>query len=111
MGCAICIAFKRDRGHRDHRAYGKTLIQVVILTLAVGQAEPPAIIVNNDADVIGVIKGPRAAFECGIAEIPFWGRQFPNEFVEISPVFVIALAAALGREIELVPSFEFGLRR
>src|SRR4029079_9254123 len=97
-------------GHRDHRAHGKALIQSVILTLAVGQAEPPAIIVNDDTHVIGVIKGSRAAFECGIVEFPFWGGQFPNEFVEISSVCLIALAAALRRKIELVPPFEFSLR-
>jgi len=111
MGRAVCIAFKRDGGHCDRWAQGKAFIKIVILTLAVGQAEPPAIIVNDDAHVVGVIKGPRAALECGIVEIPFWGRQFPNEFVEISSVFVIARAAALGRKIELVPPFEFSLRR
>ena len=41
----------------------------------------------------------------------FGEASLPDELRELVPVFVVARAAALGGEIELVPPFELGLRR
>src|SRR5262249_18737176 len=107
----ICIAFHRYGGHRDLGAGGEALFKVVMLGLAFGQTNPPTIIVDDNADMIRVVEGECAALKRGIAEIPFWGCQLPNELCEISPVFVVACAATVGREIKLVPPFEFSFRR
>ena len=45
------IAFQRHRGHRDDRTCGEPLFQLVIVRLAFRQAEPPAIIMDHDADI------------------------------------------------------------
>ena len=51
-------------------ACGKPLFQVVVFRLAFRQAEPPAIIVDHDGDVIRIVEGRRAAIERGVVEIP-----------------------------------------
>src|SRR6266480_4764036 len=61
MWCTVAIAFHRNGRHRDDRSCSKPLFQVVILRLAFGQAYPPAVIVDHDADVIGVVKCRSAA--------------------------------------------------
>jgi hypothetical protein len=43
-----------DRGHRDDRRCGQSLLKCVILRLAVGQTQPPSVVVDHDGDVIGV---------------------------------------------------------
>ena len=47
-------------GHGDDRTCGKPLFQIVIFRLAFSQAEPPAIIVDHDGDMIRVVEGRRA---------------------------------------------------
>ena len=59
MRCAVGVAFKRNGGHGDARAFGKPPIQVVIFGIAFSQAEPPAIIMNYDGDMIGVVPKSR----------------------------------------------------
>jgi hypothetical protein len=61
---------KRDGGNRDHREFGQPLFQLGISRLAIGQAEPPAIVMNHDRDMIRVVEGRGAAPECGIVEVP-----------------------------------------
>ena len=48
---AIGIAFQRHRGHGEDRTYGVPLFQLVIVRLAFGPVEPPAIIMDHDADI------------------------------------------------------------
>ena len=67
---AIGIAFKGNGGHSDDRTFGKPLFQIVILRLAFSQAEPPAVIMDHDADVIRIVEGRCAAIERGIIEVP-----------------------------------------
>ena len=55
--CTVGIAFKGDGGHSDDRHFGKPLFQIVIFRLALSQAEPPAVIVDHDADVVRVVEG------------------------------------------------------
>src|SRR5437762_5687707 len=111
MWCTIGIALERNSGHGDDRTLRKSLFQIVILRLAFSEAEPPAIIVDHDGDVIRIIERCRAAVECGVIEFPLRRGDLPNEFGEIAPVFVVLDAAAFGGEIELVQSFDLGLWR
>ena len=60
----------RDGGHGDGRKRGEPPLQVVVLRFARGQAEPPAVIVDHDSHVIGVVEGGRAAREGCVVEVP-----------------------------------------
>ena len=71
MWCAIGITFKRNGRHRNDRAFGKALFQVVVFRLTLCQAESPAIIVDHDGDMIGIVKRGCGAVERGIIEGPF----------------------------------------
>src|SRR5205085_8174507 len=48
---AVGIALQGDGGRGNHRGCGEPLFKLVILLLAVGQAEPPAVIMSHDLDV------------------------------------------------------------
>jgi hypothetical protein len=50
--CAIGITFKGDGGYGDYRTCGKLLFQIVIFSLASGQSKPPAVIMDNDSDMV-----------------------------------------------------------
>ena len=75
MRCAVGITLKGDGGHPDHRKFGKSLFQIVIFWLAFSETEPPAVIVNDDGDMIGIVKGRSAAIEGGIVEVPLWRSE------------------------------------
>jgi hypothetical protein len=47
--------------HGNHGSGGQPLFKLVILRLAFGQAEPPAVIVDDDLDVIRFVEGRCAA--------------------------------------------------
>ena len=83
----------------------------VVLRLALRQAQPPAIVVDHDGDMVRVVERRRAAVERGIVELPLRRRDLPDELREIAPVFVVAGAAAFGGEVVLVPPLELGARR
>src|SRR5262249_38600227 len=87
------------------------LFQIFVLGLAVRKRKPPAVIVDHDGDVIRIVERRRAALESGIVEVPFWRSEPPNELGKIATVFVIAIAAAVGGEIILVPPLQLGTRR
>ncbi len=108
MRRAVGIALKNDRRHLDHRAHSETMFQVVVLRLAFGQSKPPAIIMDYDVDVIGIVKGGSAAIERDVIKIPFRRSELPNDFRKIVPVFFITGPAAFRRQIIFVPPFEFG---
>ena len=79
MWCAVGITFKRNGRHGDDREFGKPLFQIVVFRLAFCQTESPAIIMNHDGDVIGVVKRHCAAIKRGAVEDPFWRSDLPNE--------------------------------
>src|SRR5215510_11681727 len=106
---AIGVTFKCDGGHGDDRTFGKPLFKLVILPLAFSQANSPAVIMDDDTDMIRVIEGRRATFKGGVLEVPFRRSELPNELVKFSPVFFVACAAAVRRKIKLVPPFELCL--
>jgi hypothetical protein len=45
-------------------------LELVVRRLALGQPQPPAIVVDDDADVIGVVKSGGAGLERSVAEPP-----------------------------------------
>src|SRR5215212_6088864 len=111
VGCSIGITFKGNGGHGDDRTFGKPLFQIVILWVAFSQAEPPAVIMDHDADVIRVVEGRCAAIERGIIEVPLRRSGLPNELGKVVAVCVVASPAAFGCEIILVPPLELSLWR
>ena len=109
--CTIGIAFKRNRGHGDVGTFGEPLFQLVILRLAFSQSEPPAIIMDHDADMIRIVEGRGAALERGIVEVPFGRSELPDEPGKVVPVFLVAGPAAFGGKVILVPPLELSLWR
>jgi hypothetical protein len=67
--------------------------------------------VNDNGDVIRIVECRSAALESGMVEVPFRRSELPDQFGEIAPVFVVAVAATVGGKIELVPPLQLGLGR
>jgi hypothetical protein len=111
MRRAVGVTFHGDGGHGDHRSCRKPFFDVVIFRIALRQAQPPAVIMDHDVDMIRIVEGRRAAIERSIIEGPLRRCDLPNELGKIMPVFVVAGAAAFGGKIKLVPPLQFGLWR
>ena len=94
MRCAVGIALERDGGHADGRTRSQPLLQLVILRLPFRQAKPPAVIVNDDGDVVRVVERRRAARERRIVEAPFWRSNLPDQLRNVVPVFLAVNTAA-----------------
>jgi hypothetical protein len=82
---------------------------MIVFRLALGQAEPPAIIVDRDGDVVRIVERRRAPVERRVIEVPLRRSQLPDELSEVVSVFVVSCPAAVGGEVVLVPPLE--LRR
>jgi hypothetical protein len=108
---SVEIAADRDRGHIDDGSLEESLLECVVLALAVGEAQPPAVVVDDDVDVVGVVERRRAALVGRVVELPLRRRELPDQLVELTPVLGVAAPAALGGEVVLVPPAELGLRR
>src|SRR5579862_1419449 len=67
---AVGVALESDGRHGDGREAGQLPLQVVVLRLARGQAEPPAVIVDHDRDMIGVVESGGAARERRVVKSP-----------------------------------------
>src|SRR5205085_1137149 len=78
--------------------------------LTLSETEPPAIIVNDHADVIRIVEGCCAPIKCSVVEGPFWRRDLPNQLRKLAPIFVVAGLATRRCEVILVPPFEFSAR-
>src|SRR3954453_11008123 len=65
---AVGVALEGDGRHGDGRRRRKALLQVVVPRLAVGESEPPAVVVDHDRDVVRVVERRRAALEGGVVE-------------------------------------------
>src|ERR1700676_5213306 len=111
MWCTIGITFKGNGRHGDDRAFGKPLFKNLIFRLAFSQTEPPAVIMDHDADMIRIVEGRCAALERGIVEVPFWRSELPNEPGKVVPVGLVASPAAFRGKIILIPPLEFSLWR
>src|SRR3954451_14042845 len=81
--CAIGVALQGDGGHGDGGTRGQPPLQIGVLRIAVSQAEPPAVIVDDNSDMIWVVEGRRAALERRIVEVPPGRGELPDELVEV----------------------------
>ncbi len=54
MRRAVGITLQRNGGYGDRRECGESLVNLVINRLAIGQAKPPAGVIDNEAKVIPV---------------------------------------------------------
>src|SRR4029079_10286182 len=100
-----------DGRYTDRRPTSEPLLQLVIFSLAVDQALPPTIIVNDDVDVVRVVERRGAPRVSRLVEAPFRRGGLPDQPVEVVAVLLIADPAAFGREIELVPPLQLRLGR
>src|SRR5580698_4222895 len=107
MRSTIGIAFKGDCRNGDDRIFSELIFEIVVLRLAFSQAQPKAVIMNHDSDVVRIVERSRGAIEGGVIEVPLWRSNLPNELSEIMPVFVVAEHAAFGGKVILVPPLIF----
>ena len=70
MGRAVGIALEGDGRHGDHRSVGEASLQLKVFALRRRPADPPAIVVDHDRDVIRIIERCCAAVEGRLIEIP-----------------------------------------
>ena len=109
MRRTICVAFERYRRHENRGSRSEPVLDLGISRLPLGNPEPPAIIVDHDIDMIGVVECGRGSREGRVVEVPLGRGEPPDQLREFATVFRIARASALGREIELVPPLQLGL--
>ena len=69
--CTVGITFEGDRRHGDDRRFGKPIFQIVVVFLPFSETEPPAVIMDYDADVIRIVERRRRSGESGVVEFPF----------------------------------------
>src|SRR6476469_4423828 len=110
MWRAVRVAFQRDRRYGDRRKLTEAFLDVVVFPFAVGEAEAPAIVMDDDGDLIRVVERRGTAIERRVIELPLRRGDPPDQLREIFPVFVITGAPPLRREVELIPPLELGLR-
>src|SRR5688500_10149605 len=82
------------------------MFERVVPRLAFRQAQPPAVIMQQDGDVVRIVEECRAAGEGGVVEAPPRRGGAPDEPGEGVAVFFLAQGAALRREVVLIPSFQ-----
>src|SRR5262249_53353264 len=64
----VGVALHGDGRHADGGRGRETLFQLVVFSFALGQALPPAVIVDHDVDVIRIVEGCRGTVERGVVE-------------------------------------------
>ena len=109
VDCPVGVAFHGDGRHGYDGEPGEPLFEVIILPLTIRQAEPPAIIVHHDVNVVRVVEGSCCAVVRSIVEIPLRRRLVPDELIELVEVFRIAGLADFSGEIVLIPKCKCSL--
>ena len=79
-----------------------------MLGVAFGEAQPPAVVVDHDADVVRVVEGCRGSIKDGIVIVPRRGVELPYELGEIATVRVQSRPGSFGSEVVLIPLTPFG---
>src|SRR5262249_57457692 len=95
----------------DSGDWGGVWLQNVVAGVGFSQTQPPAVIMDDDVDVIRIVKGRGGALKRSIIKIPLRRGALPDELVKIVPILVVAEPSALCRKIILVPPSPFGYRR
>ena len=83
---AVGVTFENDCGHCDHWACSELLFILIVFRLAFSKVEAPAIVVDDDGDMIRVVEGLCGAIVGCVVEVPFRRRKLPNE-LRASPAF------------------------
>src|ERR1044071_2488364 len=92
---AVEITGDRDRRLSDDRTRIKLALEAVVLRVARGEADAPAVVVYHDRHMIGILVRRRGAVEGRIVEAPFRRLERPDQLVEIVGVPCVAEQAAL----------------
>jgi len=86
---AIGVTFQRNGRRSDDRGGGKPLFQLGVARLTFSLFQPPAVMVNHDADMVRVVEGGRTALKDRVGKVPFGGGEAPGELVELAQVFLV----------------------
>ena len=78
MRRSIGIPFQRDGRDCDRRAGCKSILQRVVIRLAFGKSEAPAVVVDHDTDVIRIVERGCTTFERCLVEVPFRRSELPD---------------------------------
>src|SRR5215467_2791900 len=111
MRRSVRVTFKRNGRDGNDGAGGEAFFQVVEFGFAFGEVQAPSIIVDRDVDMVRIVERRRASIESRVVEIPLRRSELPDQLRELSPILLVAGAAAVGGKIELVPPFVLGLWR
>src|SRR5512133_278461 len=111
MGRTVGVALEGDRRHGDDRGFGEPILQLGVLGFAVGQPQTPPVVVDDDVEMIRVLKRRRAAIKGGIVKAPLRRSRTPNQPGKVTPVLVVTGPAAVGGEVVLIPPLELSVRR
>jgi hypothetical protein len=87
MRSSVGVTLKGNSRHRDDRTYGESVFKIVVFRLTICESEPPAIVMNDNRNVIRVFEGRRAAVERGIIELPLRRSRLPTSPAEPNPNF------------------------
>ena len=108
---AVEVAGDGDRRNGDRGPAGERPLEPEVALLALREAQPPAVVVDHDVDVVRVVERRRGAVEGGVVDVPLRRGDPPDQPGELARVAPVAEPAPLGREVEQVPPAELGLRR
>src|SRR5260221_3156491 len=86
---AVGVAFKRNGRYSDEWPSGKLLFQPVIFPLSFCYPHPPAVIMDNYRDMVGVCEKRRRAIERLIIKIPLRRSRLPNEVFKLLARFFL----------------------
>src|SRR4051812_39113014 len=111
MRRTIGIAFHRDRRNGYDGTGRKTVFETIELRIPLREAEAPAVIVDDDLDMVGIVEGRSASVEGGVIEGPFRRGKLPDQLCEVPAIPVVTGTATLGGEVILVPPGKLRLRR
>lgn len=107
MRGAVRVAFQCDRRDPDRWRLGKAALEVVICRLTLRESQPPAIVMHDDRDMIGIVERGGRSIEGRIVERPLRRGGLPNLACEFAAVLCITSASALGGKVELIPPLQF----
>src|SRR5258708_26192284 len=79
------------------------LFHILIFRLAISQTKPPSVIVDDDADMIGIVEGCCATIKGGVIEVPFRRSNLPDELGKLLTVFFVSHPTPFCLKIKLVP--------
>lgn len=76
MGSAIGVTLQGHGGYGDGRSGSQQRFDRVVQGVAVGKAEAPAVVVDDDVDVVGVLERLRGTDERRLVKLPVWRGEF-----------------------------------